>query len=241
MSTYTALLCTGFKLTSAEKSIKEIEKLITKHMDDYAVAIVLEDHNGRYCLDMDASDVGDSFSDRVGALVSSMSPFVIDCFCVTVREDSMSDDRDQDFIGGPSDASIEGFRSKLAIEKAIQILSGAGTRAEQAREALQKLFSSESESVNQLVNPKDITVIVDITGGVLQGVVGTHPINLTCLDYDIEGSNQNQIFTRGDGTQVVASERIVDVDPAYCQILSEELNGPNEADKSGHRIEAQQG
>lgn len=208
MSTYTILLCTEFQLADP-KSKAAIKRLIKKHMDDYD--LVLEpDGETLFTLeanDGEGSEVGDSYPERVGELVAAMGPYVKDAFCVTLRTDSMSDERDQVFFGGPSPEAIEDYRFKQHTEEALALFAGSDARHVAMRALLTDI--AKSGQVPELVNPRDIRVCVDVSGGVVQNVYGSHPINLAVIDFDVEGATSPLTQLPGGDEAVVSCHAIV--------------------------------
>lgn len=221
MSTYTILMCTEFQLANP-KSKAAINRLIKKHMDDYDLTLEPVDDRA-FSLeanDGDGIDVGDSYPQRVGELVAAMAPYVNDAFCVTLRTDSMSDERDQEFVGGPTPEAIENYLDKQRLEQALALFSDSKNDAIRAL-----LKGMQSGQVPELVNPRDIKVCVDVSGGVVQNVYGSHPINLAVIDFDVEGATSPLTQLPGGDEAVVSCHAIVpDRDDAFYEAVFAETD-----------------
>jgi hypothetical protein len=222
MSTYCYLESTNFTLVGGEDSIPAIEALIEEHLDDYGVGVYCSDQGRQkeflYALAMDGDDVGDSFCERVGSLVDAMTPLVSDCFTVTVRSDSMGDERDTHFVGGPSREAIDAYEENRRVAAALEILNVHDTYA--AREILRLLKNSKTSEAPPVIAPEDVCVFATVEGGVIQGAVATHPIKVFCIDFDADGCDKDQLVdvTMGRHSHGLAeiSEIPVDADAHRC-------------------------
>lgn len=167
-----------------------VRELIQEHMDGYRVSLEFLEpcpDGDRYVLEMEVTEVGHSFSHRVESLISAMTPHVLDAFSVVVREDSMSDDRDQTLFGGPSLAAIEVFRTECAVKEAKDSL-----RDVDARSAMLQALLNDPDLAGLVQQPVP-KVFATVEGGVLQSVASTHDLDFTLIDHDIEGCNREQL------------------------------------------------
>lgn len=99
-----------------------------------ATAAVFEDYYSEDMLEQESTgdglhhftlfyqeDVGDSFVERVGAFSASVSKLTEAPFEIQARGETMADERDQFFYGGP-EGSVEVFADRCRIERADEIL-----------------------------------------------------------------------------------------------------------------------
>lgn len=158
MSEHKVVLCSTFHLVNGEKSVPAIESLIEKHVDDHRLELVILDGGTTpsFSLEMEGEEVGDSFGERLSSLAKEMTPYLADSFCMTLRADSMSDERDNNIFGGPSPESVDEFRQNHYINEALSLVGGAGAKLDLARQLLKGILKGESPS--ELVNHKDIRV-----------------------------------------------------------------------------------
>jgi hypothetical protein len=182
---------TKFRLADGEASERAIAQLIEKHMDDYPVELS-DEGEGFFSLDFDGGDVGDSFNDRVSALVKAMSDHVLDAFVVTVKNtDTSSDDNREEIFGGPSEDSVAAFRRDRAIKDALDMLK----RSAPDVHALLKgaLGGGAGET------PK---IVITVEGGVVQSVMAERPVQVLSVDYDAQGTAEEELadLPQEDGT-----------------------------------------
>jgi hypothetical protein len=157
---------TGFRLLHGEHVDAEavILGLIENHMDGSGVTLEMlhaSDDGDRYVLEMETEEVGHSFPERLENLIKAMSPHVLDAFSVTIREDVMSDDRDQVIYGGPSPEAIEAFRIEHSVKEVQQYLGDVKVREALLKVLLQDpqikdLLPVEPVSEKGPGNPKDV-------------------------------------------------------------------------------------
>lgn len=218
MSIDITLTCDNFQLANPQAKAA-IQNLIKEHMGDYKMKLESED-NDRFYLEANrgnSANVGDSYSGRVQELVDAMAPYVKEAFSVTLREDSMEDERDCVIIGGPTPKSIENYQFKQQIEQALALFSSNDDRQLAMRALLNSI--KESGQVSDLVDPKMVKVFVDVEGGVVQNIYGTHPVNLTVIDFDIEGTDKDELKELPDGARAIVSPRAVDVDKTENELF----------------------
>lgn len=218
MSIDITLTCESFQLANPQAEAA-IQNLIKEHMDDYKMKLE-SDGDDRFYLEANrgnSANVGDSYSGRVQELVDAMAPYVKDAFSVTLREDSMEDERDCVFIGGPTPKSIEDYQFKQQIEQALALFSSDDDRQVAMRALLNSI--KESGQTPDLIDPKMVKVFVDVQGSQVQNVYGTHPINLTVIDFDIEGTDKDELKELPDGALAIVSPRAVDVDKAKNELF----------------------
>lgn len=161
MSVCSYLSSTSFTLSKEkgdEACIAAIEGLIASHFDgDYDIELTKSDvdHQGcvKYCLDLDVGEVGDSFASSVMSFAKKLEPFVGESFCITVRNDSMSDDRDTEIFCGPTPEAIANFRAAYALGNALECLHGPSDSVKHARAILmavsQKLWDEKMKAESE--------------------------------------------------------------------------------------------
>lgn len=110
----------------------------------------------RFTLHMDAHEVGLSMTFRVAALIDAMGPLVAEPFRVCLRAESMSDDRDQVFYGGPNAAGTAEFEGQQQIKDALECLGGSPLAA-QARASLRHIARWSAASAERMQAFKDMT------------------------------------------------------------------------------------
>lgn len=134
---------------------------------------------GVFRLQMEAQDVSDFFADSVSDFLPKISDLVKDAFEVTLREDTMADERDWLGYAGPTPEAIDGLKKASAAREAMDLLRRAGIAGpEQLARAL------------KLASPQ---VFVVVEGGVVQHVVSSSPIEVTVIDYDTDGCDESQL------------------------------------------------
>jgi hypothetical protein len=194
MSSYKTISSTSFALKEGQaegqagaSAVEAVRALIATHMGDYVIHLD-QVSNGRagevgdrYELNNDGDDVGDSYNSRIVSLVSAMSAYVAEGFSVIIREDSLSDDRDEEILGGPTPAAIENFKRGRLVDQALQLLC-TGTPPPGARRALEALYANEC-----IAPVADIQVFAVVEGGALQHALASHPVAVTLIDYDTNG------------------------------------------------------
>lgn len=83
----------------------------------------------------------------------------------------------------------------------------------------------DRSDLHAVSNP--VTVVVDVSGGVVQGASSNGPVHVVVLDYDDEGSEPERIFNipQNDGTMSKAfvSMPDVDKDPAWVHAVNNAL------------------
>lgn len=134
---------TPFRLSS-DTSPEEVQKLLDSEMDYYRLDLVLyEDglEGQKFILEREVTQVGGLFAQRIRDLVAEMSSLVKDGFAVTVRADSMSDDRDEMIYGGPTPEAIEQAKASYLAQAAFDALQDNVL----ARELLLQRLSSDPE------------------------------------------------------------------------------------------------
>lgn len=206
---------TAFNLLNGKTSERAIDDLIVLHMDDYKV--YLNRCDSKFILAFDGAEVGPSFNERVRNLAKAMAPHVKDAFMVQVRENTMSDDRDEDVFGGPDEATIQAFAHDFYLKEAIEILN---KHSESPYYRALRLAM-----VGELVNPREINVVATIEGGNLTDITATHPIKAFKVDYDIDGADESELVdvpqeppaTPGKTEKAFACEQAVSVLPASCE------------------------
>lgn len=145
---YTAtLISTSFRLQEpVEQSVLSIEALLEDPyvMDGYPVELYA-DGGDTFSLGMlDSAEVGDSFQERIEALLTKMRPFLQGAVQVTLRNcDTASDDRDTVLYEGASPQDIQDLKRSLAIQEAIEVLAGAGLTKDDP--ALAPLLAARAE------------------------------------------------------------------------------------------------
>ena len=125
-----------------------LEGLLTKHFDDYPVALELDEtlDGGMvaYRLAMEPREVPPSFVERIESFCHEASQLaswqaVDGVFEVQLREDLMNDERDRFFYSGPSAADVEAFAAECRTHRALECLA-PGDKA--ARDALNALLGA---------------------------------------------------------------------------------------------------
>lgn len=208
MSSLSTILCTNFKLNAPTEMI---EKLIDLHMGDYSLNIDKHD-DGSFSLDMPggSEEVGESYSGRIECLVKSMQPYVLDGFSITLREDTMRDERDMEFFGGPTEEIADDFRCKTRIKEALELLDGVGVKHAMTLDSAMKSRNDKS-----LKNPQ---VFITIEGGVVQGVTGSQAVDVVVMDYDIDSEDDVKEDFQG------AECRVIEFNVSISQQACNELN-----------------
>ena len=175
---------TSFRLSS-DAAEDAIRALIQKHMDGYQVDLAFyEPHaaGDKFALESEVREVGDSFNTRIHALVDAMAPHVLDFFAVTIRNDSMSDDRDEMAYGGPNPEAIQQGIAKLVVDETLSTLRLNPLAMDLLRE---RLLADQN-----VVHLKDVRLVATVSGGVLQDVTATHKVAVTVLDFDTDGCDE---------------------------------------------------
>lgn len=178
---------TAFRLAS-DASEDAIRGLIEEHMDGYVVHLAFfepSSEGDRFALESEVAEVGDSFPSRIHALVDAMAPHVAEFFAVTVRNDSMSDDRDEMAYGGPTPEAIQHGIAKLVVDETLSTLRCNPLAMDLLRERLL--------ADRDVVHLKDVHLVATVSGGVLQDVTATHKVALTVVDFDTDGCDEGDL------------------------------------------------
>lgn len=115
---------TKFQLNKGVASEAAVEALILKHVDDYDLTLEINGDTDEYVLCFDGGEVGNSFPHRVRALVAALGEHVTGPFMIQLRIDSMSDERDTEIFGGPSNEAIAQFSEAYYLKEAMDLLGG---------------------------------------------------------------------------------------------------------------------
>lgn len=204
---------TAFRLAS-DASEDAIRELIQEHMDGYAVELSFFEpsrEGDKFALESAVAEVGDSFTTRIHALVDAMAPHVLDFFAVTIRNDSMSDDRDEMAYGGPTPEAIQHGIAKLVVDETLSTLRCNPLAMDLLRE---RLLADQD-----VVHLKDVRLVATVSGGVLQDVTATHKVALTVVDFDTDGCDEGDLVevpdpTSGEREQASGGKMEVTLDPA---------------------------
>jgi hypothetical protein len=172
--------------------------LIEEHFGSYARPIQLEQNpDGTYQLFMDTTDVGHGFSERLQPAVDALGALCSNAFRVLMREDSMSDERDQMFYGGPDPQTVKAFIARSNVEEAISQL-GTSELEMQARARLGELLGRTPGDINN-TSPQEAA-----RAAIARSHYPPRPgeqIDWTQPLYDSEG-NEHQLVALG-GIEVV--------------------------------------
>jgi hypothetical protein len=209
---------TSFRLVSDE-SEDAIRALIQEHMDDYQVDLSFTEPHAdgdKFSLESENAEVGDSFNERVHNLVQAMAPHVQDFFAVTIRNDSMSDDRDDMAYGGPSPEMIREGIAKLVVDETLDTLKNNPRAMALLRE---RLLADKN-----VVHLADVRLVAEISGGVLQNITSTHDVAVTSVDYDTEGCDDDQLVDVpangvGPDDQAIGGRMALTIDPARVAVI----------------------
>ncbi len=129
MSKYIVLICPTFRVQEGVDR-QEIADLIDKHLGDYGVALEPGEH-GSYVLEFEGEVGEHGFIDGATRLLGDLGPLVEAPFALTIREDSMSDDRDCVLYCGDADA-VARYRKVEHLRAACGHLESIGVEATEA-------------------------------------------------------------------------------------------------------------
>lgn len=217
MSSIYVAICetTPFGVVNGRKSADAISDLIFDYMDGYPVRLEhVGDH--RYQIELDGTDVGHSFPERLRDFIAAIQPHVTDAFVVQLREETMRDENDEEMFGGPDNASIAAFRKNYYQERAIDIMKSESPElAALLRAALN----------GELVRPADISCVTVMQGGVLQSIVTSHPIINVAINYDDDEDTRDQEvdIPQNDGSTAkgLISIARADINPNWCAKITD--------------------
>lgn len=146
-----------------------------------------------------------SFAERVG-------PMLTGGLEITIRTDTMSDERDMVVVAGPSPEVIAQFQRSMAIDEAIDALRS------RAPELVQML----NQAKDGREAPPPVKVVVEVEGGLIQNVVASAPVDMTVCDYDTEGVSMDDLMLVF-GNEARISLRSVEVDAEAVQVWKDEI------------------
>lgn len=169
---------TPFRLAPGAGVADAFRERIEEHF--YERRVDLEEvEPGVFRLQMEAQDVSDFFVDSVSDFLPKISDLVKDAFEVTLREDTMADERDWLGYAGPTPEAIDALKKASAAREAMELLRRAGIEGPEQLARTLKLASPQ--------------VFVVVEGGVVQHVVSSSPLELTVIDYDTDGCEEAQL------------------------------------------------
>lgn len=127
MSQYVTLTSTTIRIKRADREAllhvlsTEIDGQI--NLDDSLELVGEADDVLEYDFCMTGDVVGDSFQDRIERVAVGIGPLLIEPCLLTVRTESMSDERDSHFYAGATQEAIDQLRVKTLSMEAIDSLS----------------------------------------------------------------------------------------------------------------------
>lgn len=109
MSTEYCLTSTSFEILAIhhDKMLTAAEKLLGAYSNHVDFEVESETEDRLSMTIYFGGEAGDSFPERVAKMASAIGPFLIGPVRLNLREETMSDERDQVFWAGPSPRSIE--------------------------------------------------------------------------------------------------------------------------------------
>ncbi len=105
-------------------AVSRIEELIEDTMDGYPIELQNHD-DGQFVLWMDTCDVGDSFSELVNDLTTTMvnEGLVLSPCRVVIRSDTMQDERDEVIYMGPNQIAMDWLEEDDKVKAIAEILN----------------------------------------------------------------------------------------------------------------------
>lgn len=135
------------RITVSEDKVEELGKALMGAFEDYYSEDMLEpdgqDDGGNKCFTLYFNgNVGDSFDDRVQTFAKALSGIALTPVELQVRSDTMSDERDSHFYGGPED-EILAFRNACLAERVKALFYGGDYAAFLVRELGNEIEAGE--------------------------------------------------------------------------------------------------
>ena len=164
----TQILLTSTTLVVDKTNEKQFRLFVERIFEDYFDSSMLEengsDEDGNLHFQFDYSaEVGDSFPDRVDSFAKASGKYLVKPVEFELREETMSDERDEYFYAGPDEDSTVDFkvmcharRAKEALLPVVEVGGMPGTALHAAMKGLEAVMAiaggqAEIDSRNVLI------------------------------------------------------------------------------------------